>query len=720
MAGERTFIVKILGNADGAITAFKKLGREGSDALGAVFDVAKKGALIATAAAGAIAGAAFSAVKAATEDQESQKLLADQLRRTMEATDEQIASVERYISKQQMLVGVADDELRPALANLARATGDITFAQQNLGLALDISKATGTDLAAVSMALGKAFTGNVGALTKLGIPLDENVKKSKDLSGVIKTLNDQFGGAAAAAADTFAGRLDILKLSIGEAWEGIGYALLPIAEKLVAFIQKNVVPVIQAFADELSGGGSLRDALVAAAAQAGDFGLKVIDMVQVVVETVGQIANVFIDLVKPIILAGGAIVSLIAFVRGGKDAFDDVGLGVNNFVAGLDSLKTNTAVTGAAFDRFRTDVLGLAAASVVTQDKLRELDQVQRGIAAGGPVQKFIGPLLEGYGSLAGKTKTAAQMQAEYNKTLKDLQSGVGSGAAKTIETAKQKFEKYTDALKSSTSAQKAFNNAQKGTAQAANNLKAAQDDVAAKQKALNDAVNGFGADSDQAKKAQRELSAAQRNVAQAGFRVEEAVFAVKDAEDALAELRKDPTSSAQAIRQAEIDLAQAKLAVADASDSEFEATNKLKDAQLVLNEAVSGAIVGSDTYNKLLDAVNDAKIKEKDASDRLTDAVERETEAYENLAEAIKKVSDAAATMPGRNLAIPTLPTVPAPATPAGVGATGTGGGTSIVVNTGIGTNGIEAGRQIVQLLQQYTAVDAFAIDRLGFAPRR
>ena len=136
MAGERTFLVRILGNADSAVTAFKKLGKEGSDALGQVFDVAKKGALIATATAGAIAGAAFSAVKAATEDQESQKKLADQLRRTMEATDEQIASVEQYISKQQMLVGVTDDQLRPALANLARATGDITFAQKNLHFVL--------------------------------------------------------------------------------------------------------------------------------------------------------------------------------------------------------------------------------------------------------------------------------------------------------------------------------------------------------------------------------------------------------------------------------------------------------------------------------------------------------------------------------------------------------------------------------------------------------
>jgi hypothetical protein len=49
-----------------------------------------------------------------------------------------------------------------------------------------------------------------------------------------------------------------------------------------------------------------------------------------------------------------------------------------------------------------------------------------------------------------------------------------------------------------------------------------------------------------------------------------------------------------------------------------------------------------------------------------------------------------------------------------------GGGGGANITINTGIGTNGVEAGRQIVQLLQQYTAVDAFAIDRLGFAPRR
>jgi hypothetical protein len=81
------------------------------------------------------------------------------------------------------------------------------------------------------------------------------------------------------------------------------------------------------------------------------------------------------------------------------------------------------------------------------------------------------------------------------------------------------------------------------------------------------------------------------------------------------------------------------------------------------------------------------------------TDAVDRETEAYERLAEAIKTASDAAKNTGRTNLTIPTMPTVPTPTVGAiGGGGTGGGGGANITINTGIGTNGIEAGRQIVQ----------------------
>ena len=684
MAGERTFVVRFLGNADGAVDAFRKLGKEGErtlgqlqtvgNVIGGAFDVVKKAAFIAVGAFTAVAGAASAAAFAAAEDEQSQRRLASQLERTTGASREQVEMVERFITSAMMATGVADTDLRNGFANLARATGDATQSQRLLNLSLDISAATGRDLEAITTGLGRAATGQIGALTRLGIPLDENAKKSKDFSAILQTLEGQFGGAAAASADTFSGRIKVLQASLGEVVESIGFALLPFFEKMVTFIQDNILPALVAFADNVGEHGIV-NAIGFAINAMGDLGTSFLDTLEQMTMGVLQFLKQFADIGRTIALT----VSLTGALTGNVILVAKATAASLAFKAAQQGINSALEKTPRLFDALRD---AAARASVI---QARALPTI---IGTADALERKI-----------GATKRSND---EDEDTIK-----IGGGVAKTVETAKQKFEKYTDALKSSTSAQKAFNNAQKGSAQAADNLKAAQDDVFAKQKALNDAVNGFGSDSDQAKKAQRELSQAQRNVAQAGFRVEEAVFAVADAEKALAELRADPTSSAQAIRQAEIDLAQAKLAVADASDSEFEATNKLKDAQLVLNEAVSGAIVGSDTYNKLLEAVEDAKIKEKEASDRLTDAVERETEAYENLAEAIKKVADAAATMPGRaGLTIPSLPTVPTPVGGVAGGGGTTGNGTQINITTGIGTNGIEAGRQIVEVLQSYSRI--------------
>jgi hypothetical protein len=117
-------------------------------------------------------------VDAAIKDQASQVKLAKALQNTTKANDAQIKSVEEYITKQQLSLGISDNQLRPAFANLARATEDLTKSQELTNLAVDISAATGSDLETVSLALGKAYNGNFGALTKLGIPLDENIKKT--------------------------------------------------------------------------------------------------------------------------------------------------------------------------------------------------------------------------------------------------------------------------------------------------------------------------------------------------------------------------------------------------------------------------------------------------------------------------------------------------------------------------------------------------------------
>ena len=195
--------------------AFGKFGKTGV-AVGAAF----------AASTGLVVAGLSKAVAAAIEDQKSQALLAKQLQNTTGASRGTIAATEDFISQMQLATGVADDALRPALSSLVRATTDLTVGQDLLNLALDISAGTGRDLETVSLALGKAYNGNLGGLTKLGLALDPNIIKTKDFGAAQAQLNKQFGGAAAAAANTYEGQLKRLGIVFAELNETIGYAIL--------------------------------------------------------------------------------------------------------------------------------------------------------------------------------------------------------------------------------------------------------------------------------------------------------------------------------------------------------------------------------------------------------------------------------------------------------------------------------------------------------------
>ena len=201
----------------------------------------------------AAASAAFAtkvgvdAVRAAMDDQKSQALLASTLRNTVGATDAAIASTEQYITALQKEVSVADDDLRPALATLARATGDVASAQALLGTALNISAGTGKDLQSVSLALSKAVNGNLGALTRLGIPLDANIIKTKNLNKALEIINGTFKDQADIRAKTLEFRLIGLQIAYGEILETLGYALLPVIERFASVVQTQVLPQLEAW-----------------------------------------------------------------------------------------------------------------------------------------------------------------------------------------------------------------------------------------------------------------------------------------------------------------------------------------------------------------------------------------------------------------------------------------------------------------------------------------
>jgi hypothetical protein len=261
MAGSRTLKLSILGDVDNLNKSLKSAGDD-VDTFGDKMSKAGKvvGAALAAAAAAAAAYAVkigIDGVKAAIEDEKAQTQLALALKNATGATEGQIKATEDAILQMSLATGVADDQLRPALQRLALSTGSVSKAQDLLTVALDVSASTGKPLETVANALGKAYDGNTAALGKLGIGLSAAELKTMSFEQVQAKLSDLFGGAAAANADTYSGRIARMKVAFDEAKETIGYALLPILDKVMTFINQIATPAIQALNDGFSGKGGL-------------------------------------------------------------------------------------------------------------------------------------------------------------------------------------------------------------------------------------------------------------------------------------------------------------------------------------------------------------------------------------------------------------------------------------------------------------------------------
>jgi hypothetical protein len=219
---------------DKAVKEFKNLETNGQKAQFAI----KKAAVPAAAALAGLTAALGSAVKGAIEDAAAQDKLAEQIKRTTGATDTQIKANEDWITVQGRLLGVTDDELRPALGGLVRATGSITEAQKLASAAMDISAAKGLSLETTTKALEKAYGGNMTALAKLSPELRDMIKGGATLDEVMQAMSKTFGGAASAAAETTAGKFARMKLALDETKESIGASLMPVVEAIVPILQK--------------------------------------------------------------------------------------------------------------------------------------------------------------------------------------------------------------------------------------------------------------------------------------------------------------------------------------------------------------------------------------------------------------------------------------------------------------------------------------------------
>jgi len=253
--GTRALTLKLLADVDNFTKNLNKADNDVSTFGDKVSDFGKKAGL-AFAAAGAAAVAyagklAIDGVKSAIADAAAQEKLALTLKNVTGATEAQIAATEDYITKTSLAFGVTDDELRPSLERLSRATGDLQKAQELQTVAIDVAAGSGKSLEAVTNAMAKAAEGNTASLAKLGIGLSSAELKTMSMEQITAKLADTFENQASVKADTFAGKMTRLQIAFDEGKETVGAFILDAITPMVETIVNQVIPAISDFTSNL-------------------------------------------------------------------------------------------------------------------------------------------------------------------------------------------------------------------------------------------------------------------------------------------------------------------------------------------------------------------------------------------------------------------------------------------------------------------------------------
>jgi hypothetical protein len=328
----RTLKLSILADVDDLKKKLGEADKSVENNANKISEFGKKAAL-AFAAAGAAAGAfAISAVKAAAEDEKARKSLEQTIRANTRATEEQIRSIDVYITKQAIATATTDDVLRPALSRLIRSTQDVTKAQELLTLAQEISVATGKPLETVTNALGKAYDGSNTALGKLGLGIDAATLKTKSFDDITKELKTTYGGFIANESTNAEFKFRQLTIAMDEAKEQIGAALLPIFVKFADYLIQRVVPNIQAFISGLTGDNSIASETAKATEGAFQFG-----------EQLRGVIKFVINIKDELIILGGVIATV--FVVNKIAAFVTA---IGTLIAAMKTLRTAAAGAGVA------------------------------------------------------------------------------------------------------------------------------------------------------------------------------------------------------------------------------------------------------------------------------------------------------------------------------------------------------------------------------------
>jgi len=135
-------------------------------------------------------------------------------------------SINKFIADLERSSAIADDILRPAFQALLTTTGSLTKSQELLNNAIQISRASGIDLATVSQDLANGYVGITKGLKKYNTGLTTAELNSKSFADVLGVMLAKSAGAAQDYLSTTQYKMDALTLATGNASEIIGGGLV--------------------------------------------------------------------------------------------------------------------------------------------------------------------------------------------------------------------------------------------------------------------------------------------------------------------------------------------------------------------------------------------------------------------------------------------------------------------------------------------------------------
>ena len=221
-SGEASIIVRLIDKAS-----------SGLKGIGGGLDALKRNFLAVSAAVAGLTAFMASSVRAFAEQEAASKKLEIALKNQGISSKTVAKNLEEYASQLQKTTAFGDDAITQGMALLTTfgITGDTLKSATKA--ALDLSSGLGIDLHSAMMLIGKAGQGQVEMLGRYGIKIKEGLKGSEAFAAVLGKVNERFGGAAQAQAQTFSGQMSQLANSFNDLQEMIGQAAIPVLKEWV-------------------------------------------------------------------------------------------------------------------------------------------------------------------------------------------------------------------------------------------------------------------------------------------------------------------------------------------------------------------------------------------------------------------------------------------------------------------------------------------------------